>query len=113
MQFNEFFFFLIHRLFELCDPPVAAKRREKVATLLRLYLANNSCAEPPKPAAFGQSTIQTQIYSVEMLNPRMKQSGKKAKAALSGQQPAGNDSPLGPARVIDEWTLCSGNYLCP
>lgn len=112
MQFNEFFF-LIHRLFELCDPPVTGKRREKVATLLRLYLAKNSLAEPPKRTAFGQSTIQTQIYSVETLIPHMKESGRKAKAALNGQQPAGNNSPAGPAQVIDEWTLCSGNCLGP
>lgn len=115
MQFNEFSF-RIHRLFDLCDPPVNAKRRGKVATLLHLYLASKKSCAAAEPAAVKRAAAafgQSKIYSVEMLDPRMKESNGKAKSALDGQRPAGNDSPPGPAQVIDEWTLCSGNCLGP
>ena len=103
----------LFRLFLLYDPPVNAKKQEKVATLLRLYLGKDSSAEPSKLAAFGKSTIHSKIYTVAMLNPLNEKSGvqKGVQKESNGQHPQGNKYLAEQAPVIDEWTLCSGNYL--
>ena len=100
----------LFRLFQLCDPPVNAKKQEKVATLLRLYLGKDSSAEPSKRAAFGKSTINSKIYTVAMLNPLNEKPGVQ-RESKDDQHSQGNKSSTEQAPVIDEWTLCSGNYL--
>jgi hypothetical protein len=103
-------FWRLFRLFQLYDPPVNAKKQEKVATLLRLYLDEDSSAEPSKRAAFGKSTINSKIYTVAMLNPLFKKPGVQ-RESNDDQHSQGNKSSTEQAPVIDEWTLCSGNYL--
>lgn len=85
-----------------------------MATLLRLYLDNNSTAKPSEQTAFGKShVIHATIFTVEMLNPLIQPSNVKAKEAKKDELPAGHVSPADQAQVIDEWTLCPGKCFSP
>jgi hypothetical protein len=96
----------LFRVFLLYDPPVNAKKKEKVAALLRLYLGKDTSAEPSERAAFGKSTIHSKIFTAAMLNP---QNEKPVLKRDSGNQHSqDNKYSADQAPVIDEWTLCSG-----
>lgn len=90
------------------NEPVDEEKREKVAKLLRLYLGNDS-AEQPKRVGFGPSAIHSKIYTVEMLNPPNQ--NHQANAKSNGKQPVGGGLITDPTPMIDEWTLCPGNFI--
>ncbi|EFX78473.1 hypothetical protein DAPPUDRAFT_225438 [Daphnia pulex] len=95
----------VSKVFLLYDPPVNAKKKEKVAALLRLYLGKDTSAEPSERAAFGKSTIHSKIFTAAMLNP---QNEKPVLKRDSGNQHSqDNKYSADQAPVIDEWTLCS------